>query len=665
MQKQKRVSIRSTIVAFVLNTIIAYAVYMICRIEFLLENWTTLAPDLTAGKIGEMLTGSLVFDTSAIAYTGIVYLILMLIPCYKKESKGWQTAAKWVFLIVNTLCAIANLGDSVYFRFTGRRTTMSVFQEFANEDNIGSILTTELIGHWYLVLMLAVLVFLMAKLYVMPEAQERPRTTGQWVGYYATHTIAMGAFIVLTIIGMRGGATTATRPITITNANQYVDKPAEAALILNTPFSMIRTIGKKTFRDPMYMSREEMESIYSPVHTPADTAVMRKKNVVVLIVESFGREFIGAYNERLDGGQYKGYAPFMDSLYSKSMSFDYTFCNGRKSIDGMPSVLSSIPMFVEPFFLTPAAMNEVGGMADCLGRKGYETGFFHGAANGSMGFMAFARATGFDGYYGRTEYDEDKRFNGDHDFDGTWAIWDEPFLQFYALKMSEMKEPFMTAVFTASSHHPFVIPEAYRDTFPEEGGSVMHKCIRYTDHSIRKFFETASLQPWYKNTIFVMTSDHTNMADHAEYKTDLGLYGSPILIFDPSGEIPAGRRHCIAQQIDIMPTILDFLGYDEPYIAFGKDLLTTPDSATWAVNYNNGIYQYVKRGRFLQFDGQESRALYDIDNDWMLTTNLKDKEPETLATMERELKAIIQQYMERMSEDRITIRPEDDNQTNN
>ncbi len=92
-------------------------------------------------------------------------------------------------------------------------------------------------------------------------------------------------------------------------------------------------------------------------------------------------------------------------------------------------------------------------------------------------------------------------------------------------------------------------------------------------------------------------------------------------------------------------------------------MLTTPDSTTWAVNYNNGIYQYVKQGRFLQFDGQESRALYDIDNDWMLTNNLKDKEPETLATMERELKAIIQQYMERMSEDRIIIRPDDNHTT--
>ncbi len=650
--------VRRTFVAYVLNMLMAYVVFMLCRVEYLLENWEEIGEGLSWGGAWEMVEGSLVFDTSAIAYCGVLYLVLMLVPCYLKEGRVWQLVAKWEYIVVNMLCVFVNLCDSVYFRFTGRRTTASVFQEFDNDGNVGMVMAREAVEHWYLVVLFVAIMVGMWKLYVVPKGEERPAGVGCWVWYYAKHVVLMGVFVGLSIIGMRGGATSATRPITITNANQYVDRPAEAALILNTPFSMIRTAGKKTFRGPGYMSREEMEGIYSALHEGCDTAVMRNKNVVVLIVESFGREFIGRYNEKLDGGRYVGYAPFVDSLYARSMSFDYTFCNGRKSIDGMPSVLSSIPMFVEPFFLTPAAMNDVGGMARCLGGKGYETAFFHGAANGSMGFMAFARSTGFGAYYGRTEYGEDKRFGGDEDFDGTWAIWDEPFLQYYALKMSEMREPFMTAVFTASSHHPFVIPEAYRDTFPEEGGNVMHKCIRYTDHSLRRFFETASRQAWYDNTIFVMTSDHTSMGDHEEYKTDLGLYGSPILIFDPSGEIAAGRRHCIAQQIDIMPTILNYLGYGEPYVAFGKDLFNTADEDTWAVNYNNGLYQYVKWGRMLQFDGAESRAMYDIEKDWMLTRDIKGEERETREKMERELKAIIQQYMERMSEDRLVVRQE-------
>jgi phosphoglycerol transferase MdoB-like AlkP superfamily enzyme len=282
----------------------------------------------------------------------------------------------------------------------------------------------------------------------------------------------------------------------------------------------------------------------------------------------------------------------------------------------MPSILSSIPMFVEPFFLTPASMNDYTGLAGILGKEGYETAFFHGAQNGSMGFEAFARKTGFQHYYGRTEYEASQ---GTDDFDGTWAIWDEPFLQYYANEMSKLKEPFMTAVFTASSHHPFVVPEQYQQQFPEESLEI-HKCIRYTDMAIGRFFETASRQPWFNNTIFVLTSDHTNMSDHAEYQSDLGGFCSPIIIYEPSQQ-EGKTEDKIAQQIDILPTILGLLGYSKNYLAFGIDVLNTPAEDTWAVNYLNGIYQYVKYGYVLQFDGQQTKAVYKLE-DRLMKNNL-------------------------------------------
>lgn len=645
--------LKSPALAFICNMLLAYAVCFVCRLAYLFENWPVLSQGISWAALPNIVKGSLLFDTSALLYTNVLYALLMLLPCHLRESRAWQSVAKWMFVAVNSLCAFINLGDAVYFKFTGRRTTCSVFQEFSNEGNIISIFADEIVNHWYLVLLGIAIAALLSLAYVRPSAFSRPQSRLAWFRYYALAVIAFVIYIPLMIGGMRGGLTTATRPITISNANQYVNRPADAALVLNTPFALIRTISKKSFSDPQYFAREELDDIYTPLHVPADSASFSPRNVVVLIVESFGREYIGAYNERLEGGAYKGYAPFVDSLYSRSLSFDYTFCNGRKSIDGMPSVLCGIPMFVEPFFLTPASMNRVGGLARSLGDKGYETAFFHGAQNGSMGFQAFARSSGFGAYYGRTEYDADSRFGGEDDFDGTWAIWDEPFLQFYAAKMSEMKQPFMTAVFTASSHHPFVVPEAYRDTFPDDGVNVIHKCIRYTDHSLRRFFQTASRQPWFKNTVFVFTSDHTNISDHAEYQTDLGSFGAPILFFDPSGELfEPGRRHCIAQQIDIMPSILGLLGYDEPYVSFGKNLFATPDSATWAVNYNNGIYQYVKGDYLLQFDGKAPRAVYNIKTDWLLTDNILGQVPEQ-DDMLRSLKAVIQQYMERMIEDRI------------
>ena len=647
----RRYRLAAPLLAVVCNLLLAFVVYFVARIAFLLENWSYFAPNLTFSHLLEMGQGGLVFDTSAIFVTNIPYIVLMLLPLHLKERRAYQQTCRWLFVVVNSVALAVNLMDTVYFRFTLRRTTTTVFSEFSNEGNLGSIFVTETLHHWYLVVLFVLLVWAMYRCCRTTTLRSDDLSWWRYDGAMLLSLLLLAPFIVA---GIRGGFSTAVRPITISNANQYTDRPTEAALVLNTPFSLYRTIGKAVFVVPNYYDDKTLETIYSPVHQPLTSqrsSLTSKKNVVVLIVESFGREYIGALNRTLDDSRYRGYTPFVDSLIAHSVTFKYSYSNGRKSIDGMPSILSGIPMFVEPFFLTPASLNHVSGIASLLAPEGYHTAFFHGAQRGSMGFQAFARATGFQQYYGREDFESDKRFDGDDTFDGTWAIWDEPFLQYFATKMSEMHEPFMTAVFTASSHHPFVIPEKYRERFPEEG-IVMHKCIRYTDMSLSRFFQTASRQPWFNNTIFVLTNDHPNMSDHLEYQTDLGSFSSPIIIYEPGNDQRTPEmQDKIAQQTDILPTLMDMLGYQKPYVAFGIDLLNTPAEDTWAVNYLNGIYQYVKHGHVLQFDGRQSKAVYAL-TDSLMQNNLLDSYPRR-QQMERELKAIIQQYMARMTQDRL------------
>jgi phosphoglycerol transferase MdoB-like AlkP superfamily enzyme len=652
----RRLRLLAPLATTLYNLLLAYVLYFIARITFLLENWSYFSANLTGGHLLEMLGGGLVFDTSAIMVTNSLYIVMMLLPLHQVVTKPvYQKICRGLFLTVNGLALAMNLCDAVYFQFTMRRTTTTVFDEFSNEGNLGSIFLTETFRHFYLLILFVLLLWCTYRLY-RKVATNRNNEFRLW-HYNVASLLSLLLIAPFVVAGIRGGFTSAVRPITISNANQYVNRPTEAALVLNTPFSLYRTIGKAVFVVPNYYSDEqEMTAIYNPIHVPNDSVPMTKKNVVVLIVESFGREYIGALNKTLENGRYHGYTPCVDSLIAKSITFSHSYCNGRKSIDGMPSILSSIPMFVEPFFLTPASMNHVDGIASLLAGEGYQTAFFHGAQRGSMGFQAFARSTGFQDYYGREDYDADKRFGGDDDFDGMWAIWDEPFLQYYATKMSEMKEPFMTAVFTASSHHPFAIPEKYKQRFPEESLEI-HKCIRYTDMAIGKFFETVSREPWFKNTIFVLTSDHTNMSDHAEYQTDLGGFCSPIIIYEPGREPQVLDK--IAQQIDILPTVMGMLHYPKPFFGFGIDLLNTPAEDTWAVNYMGGIYQYVKHGHVLQFDGQSTRGIYALSDSLMKHNLMEDGRWKTedgkniQPQMERELKAIIQQYMERMTQDRL------------
>lgn len=654
--------------ALLWNLLVVYVLFTLCRLIFLITNWNLYASTLTLPHAIDLFVAGLRFDTTAILYTNALVIAMMLLPLHLKERPLYYQLVRWIYVVCNSVALWSNLADCVYFPYTGKRTTTTVFAEFSHEGTGGmsKIMLEQFVANWYLVLLAFALSWLLWKVF-RPAINSRSRSSFDCkklpegnLRYYVTMCTALLVAIPLCIGGMRGGFTHAIRPITISNANQYVDRPAETGIVLNTPFSIYRTLSKRPMVVPHYMNDAEAEALYSPIHEPSDTVAFVPRNVVVLILESFGKQHFGYYNRNLRGGTYPGYTPFLDSLISHgAMTWRYSYANGRKSIEGMPSTLSSLPNFVEPLFLTPASLNRMSGLARELGEhKGYQTAFFHGAENGSMGFQAFARATGFKRYYGRTEYTADSRFGGDADYDGTWAIFDEEFLQFYALTMSDMKEPFMTAVFTATSHTPFTLPERYKDRFPK-GEIPLHECIGYTDNALRHFFNTARRQPWFANTLFVITADHSSSTIDPYYTTALGNFTVPIILYAPGDPALHGYdEQQVVEQADIMPTVLNYLHYDRPYLAFGKDMFHTPAAESFALHWvpESSGYQFLKGNYLLEFDGEQLTAAYRYRTDSLLAHNaLRSMPRDTCLAMERQMKSVIQQYMQRMTSDRLVV----------
>ena len=158
----------SSPVAFVANMTWAYVAYALCRVLYLVENWDVLGSNLSWASAWEMTKGAWMFDTSALLYTNALYALMMLVPWHLKERDGWQLASKWVYMVVNGLAICINLADSVYFQYTGRRTTATIFSEFSNEGNLGNIVGIELLNHWYLVLAAIILIYGLGKAYVLP-----------------------------------------------------------------------------------------------------------------------------------------------------------------------------------------------------------------------------------------------------------------------------------------------------------------------------------------------------------------------------------------------------------------------------------------------------------------------------------------------------------------
>ena len=626
------------------NLLLVMVLYTISRLFFFWVN-VDLYPNVSVSHLLEMLAGGLRFDLTALLYLNSLYLLFVLLPLPStiRNHHNYISTAKWAFWVPNILGFIVNCMDIVYVRFTDRRTTCTVFTEFQNDGNLVSIIWQSMWQYWYVTLFGIALLTLLILCTRKQWHVATPRKT--WV-YYTAEIVLMLATIYFIVIGIRGGFGKYTRPITISNAMQYTNTPQETAILLNTPFSLMKSLENTMYIHPHYFNDEEIEELFSPIHTDEieENGRLGQVNVVVLILESFSKEYIGFYNQHIDG--YNGFTPFLDSLLAQSVTYTHSFASGRKSIDAMPSVLSSIPMLIEPYIVTPYSTNAVSSLAACLKKEGYATAFFHGAPNGSMGFQAYARSAGFEQYLGMDEYD------GIEDFDGTWAIWDEEFLQYYARSMNQMKQPFMTAIFTASSHHPFRVPKQYEGVFPR-GTQPIHQCVGYTDYSLREFFAYAKQQDWYENTLFVLTADHTNQVSLPEYATAKGIFEVPIAFYSPRWNQGNLQIQGAVSQTDIMPSVLAYLGYSKPFFAFGEDILTQEKKHPYAVCYNHPVYQLLSDSLLLQFDGKEVCAVYNHQNDPMLQYNIAEQ----TNTQEKEtfLRAYIQQYIYRLTTNQLTI----------
>ena len=262
----KQLRLLYPLLAVLVNLLMAYVVYFVARIAFLLENWGLYADGMTTSHLMELLRGGIVFDTSAILYTNALWVVMMLFPVSRKENPTYHNVCRWVFVVVNMLALAINLGDAVYFQYAMRRTTTTVFNEFSNENNLGSIFAQEALSHWYFFLLAAAVAWAMWKLYLSPRLDYRQLKAKP----YAIATfLSLLAYTPFCVAGMRGGWTRDIRPITISNANNYCDRPTEAGIVLNTPFSLIRTLGTNVFEVPEFFSNEkEMEAIFDPIHKP-------------------------------------------------------------------------------------------------------------------------------------------------------------------------------------------------------------------------------------------------------------------------------------------------------------------------------------------------------------------------------------------------------------
>ncbi len=619
--------------------------YSILRFLFYIFNASYFS-DLSFSELILIFLNGVRFDLVAIIVFNIPFITLLSIPFSFRYNRIYQRIAGFFYVIPNAFAFLGNCVDFEFFKFTSRRMTSEIFNIIGIGDDFTVLLKQYITDFKYVVIIWILLIFLLIFFYNFTKVVSDKKVKENKFKYYSIETSLFFTYLFICIIGIRGGFQ--LKPISIISAGRFTDSK-NIALVLNTPFSIIKTINKTELEDyKFYKTETELEKIYSPIHLPKDKGAFKNTNIVIIILESFSKEYIGSINKNLEDGKYKGYTPFLDSLLKEGVYFNTAFANGKRSIDAIPAVTSSIPNLMNnPYISSIYAGDAIYSIPNLLKEKGYQSYFFHGGTNGTMGFDSYAKMAGFDQYYGRKEY------NNERDFDGKWGIYDEEYLQYFANKLNESTQPFFAEIFTLSSHHPYSVPEKYNNKF-REGALPIHRSIEYTDYALSQFFKTAQKMPWFKNTLFILTADHTSEAYYPFYQNNLGIFSIPILYYKPDTLIKE-VINTTTQQIDIMPSVLDYLNYDKPYIAFGKSVFDTT-AEHFAINFINNTYQLIENGYALQFDGTKAISLFDIKQDSLLNNNLLGSNLAIENYLTKKIKAVIQSHNSRLINNKMIIK---------
>ena len=617
-------SIDIRVIQYFIRVFLLFGLYSLLRVLFLLFNWSFFE-DI---GIGDFLVG-LRYDAVSIALWFFPFHVLSLIGIW--WNKAFLHRVTEFFLLFGAILSILlTTVDFKYFEFTLKRTTSDVLVFFGDGGDIWPLIPQFLVDFWYLFFLAAFLIYACVKFFKSTFSLNSENfNLGKWPLNIFFSIFIVGGFILMG----RGGVQLV--PLKSIDAALYT-KPQNVPFVLNTPFTLIKTLGKSVMTPVNYFSEQELPTIFNPVHQPEvnDTLPFKKLNVVIIVLESFSNEFV-----RSERSAYL--TPFFNSLKQQSLSFENCFANGKKSIEGIPSIFSGIPTLSDhPLITGTYGGNKLNSLATYLKKEDYASSFFHGGRNGTMSFDSYANATDFDAYYGLDEYPNQE------DFDGTWGVYDEEFFSFFNAELNAFKEPFFSGIFTLSSHHPYSIPAKHQSKF-NKGKRPMENAIAYADYSLKTFFEKAKTTSWYKNTLFIITADHTPNTKDKEYALNVGQYSIPLLMYYPGDTLLSGVNYSYTQQTDILPFVLEYLNYQHAYFGFGSSRLMD-NNAGFSIQYLNGVYQLIADDYILQFSSEKTIALYDLKNDKAFKNDLKLKNPAIVKKLERKLKGVIQQYNNRV-----------------
>ncbi|CAH8281778.1 phosphoglycerol transferase MdoB-like AlkP superfamily enzyme [Mariniflexile fucanivorans] len=386
--------------------------------------------------------------------------------------------------------------------------------------------------------------------------------------------------------------------------------------------------AKTTFENPnensIFRTIINSDSVQNPI----------KPNVIFICIESLSGNFLKVF------GNEDNITPTLDSLANNSLFFDNLYATGTRTVRGMEAITLSIPPTPGRSIVKRKQNQGLFTIGEVFKQQGYKRNFFYGGDGyfdnmntffGGNGFNIIDRGRGFllDKSITTTRTNiEDNEVT----FENAWGVCD---MDIYNKVLKEADKayanetPFFDFVMTTSNHKPYTYPEGVIDI---PSGTGRNGAVKYTDYAIGEFIKKAKQKPWYKNTVFVIMSDHC-ASSAGRWELDVNNYHIPALIFN-SPNIQTEKVNTLASQIDVFPTLFSVLNWDYTSNFFGKNILTMQPEDERAFIGNYRKLGYLKDNKVLVLDEQKNSHFYlwnPLDNSQKLIPTDKDFEHRSIS----------------------------------
>ena len=569
-------------IAFAFKIVLFFALlFFFFRAVFLIS-YMDFFSDLGFGQVVYAFIDGVRFDLS-IALTFAAFPLLLIAFPSRLIGRTWVRFWTFVILMLSLVYALVLAGDIIYFDYVKRHISNELLLVMDDVSFLEDMLFEEYRS--------LIPVFLVS-LYLLYRFSKKVVGTIDYGKRSLPGFILL--FVVLFIL-VRGSFS--EKPINVIDAFNS-GSAKQGNLTLNgcfTAYHYTRKSGKFSVRH--YYTDEELGRILNIAGRPNPEypyekeakAGGKQRNVVFVLMESWSAKYIDAVAH---GGY--GVTPNFDALAREGRLFTNFFASGQRSIQGIQATLTSIPPFTGlPSIGRGLEVYNISKVADIADKSGYETLFIQSSKRRSFRIDAIADALGFEQFYGMEDIPLKLEYK---DPSASKFGWDYETYMFLKSKLDTLKEPFFSYMFTGTTHVPYAdLPERFHK-YPHDsnGENGFLNTLYYSDWSLGEFMKAARTAPWYENTVFIFTADHTLSVSRGDNMLD--RFHIPLLIFIPGEKGAIDTR--TASHLDVMPTIVDMIGYQGHFSAFGTTLLDGQDT-TALVSEANAI-GLIKQDGYVQ-----------------------------------------------------------------